>query len=83
MQRQGIFEMLFSFCKVNKKMGIKQYPYTKLLLKNNRCKGNAFILINNGLLKRFLRIFGCFMSMLLIINDLLIVFVALRLDCMY
>ena len=60
-----------------------KYPYTKLLLKNNRRKGNAFILINNGLLKRFLRIFGCFMSILLIINDLLIVFVALRLDCMY
>lgn len=64
-------------------MGIKQYPYTKLLLKNNRCKDNAFILINNGLLKRFLWIFGCFISILLIINDLLIVFVALRLDCMY
>lgn len=34
-------------------MGIKQYPYTKLLLKNNRCKDKAFILINNGLLKKF------------------------------
>ena len=41
-------------------MGIKQYPYTKLLLKNNRCKGNAFVLINNGLLKKVL-LFGRFM----------------------
>ena len=34
-------------------MGIKQYPYTKLFLKNNRRKGNAFILINNEMLKNF------------------------------
>jgi len=33
-------------------MGIKQYPYTKLLLKNNRCKDIGFILINNGMLKK-------------------------------
>ena len=46
--------LLLSFRVVLKKyMGIKQYPYTKLLLKNNRCKDNGFILINNGLLKIF------------------------------
>lgn len=39
-------------------MGIKQYPYTKLLLKNNHCKDIAFILINNGMLKRFFGFFG-------------------------
>ena len=43
-------------------MGIKQYPYTKLLLKNNHRKGKRFVLINNGMLKRFFAFFAIAIS---------------------